>query len=171
MINLSIIILFCKFQNYQVSGITFAFDPKKPPGSRVDSEFVKVSLTSQFCFWNGSASQMWFFKVGDEYLDMEQRYKLVTKAYLGKGKDGYDSFSKAEVNLQPSHKSPLTQLSCHQSAASRITQLIQSGDGRRGDSAKPDLSSSKPLPGDQNEAGQGVYSWLLYFCLFESKQR
>ena len=32
---------------------------------------------------------------------MEQRYKLVTKAYLGKGKDGYDSFSKAEVNLQP----------------------------------------------------------------------
>ena len=61
-----------------------------------------------------------FLKVGDEYLDMEQRYKLVTKAYLGKGKDGYDSFSKAEVNLQPSHKSPLTQLSCHQSAASRL---------------------------------------------------
>merc|ERR1719500_885115 len=60
----------------QVSGITFAFDPKKPPGSRVDPEFVKV---------------------GDEYLDMEQRYKLVTKAYLGKGKDGYDSLAKAEV--------------------------------------------------------------------------
>ena len=27
----------------QVSGITFAFDPKKPPGSRVDPEFVKVT--------------------------------------------------------------------------------------------------------------------------------
>ena len=26
----------------QVSGITFAFDPSKPPGSRVDPEFVKV---------------------------------------------------------------------------------------------------------------------------------
>ena len=48
MIYLSIIILFCKFPNYQVSGITFAFDPKKPPGSRVDSEFVKVSLSFAF---------------------------------------------------------------------------------------------------------------------------
>ena len=38
-------------------------------------------------------------QVGDEYLDMEQRYKLVTKAYLGKGKDGYDSLAKAEVNF------------------------------------------------------------------------
>ena len=38
-------------------------------------------------------------QVGDEYLDMEQRYKLVTKAYLGKGKDGYDSLAKAEVRF------------------------------------------------------------------------
>ena len=38
-------------------------------------------------------------QVGDEYLDMEQRYKLVTKAYLGKGKDGYDSLAKAEVSF------------------------------------------------------------------------
>ena len=102
MIYLSITILFCKFQNYQVSGITFAFDPKKPPGSRVDSEFVKVSLS--FAFGMAALHKCDFLKVGDEYLDMEQRYKLVTKAYLGKGKDGYDSFSKAEVNLQPSHK-------------------------------------------------------------------
>ena len=34
-------------------------------------------------------------------MDMEQRYKLVTKAYLGKGKDGYDSLAKAEVNFHP----------------------------------------------------------------------
>ena len=94
--------MFCKFPNYQVSGITFAFDPKKPPGSRVDSEFVKVSLS--FAFGMAALHKCDFLKVGDEYLDMEQRYKLVTKAYLGKGKDGYDSFSKAEVNLQPSHK-------------------------------------------------------------------
>merc|ERR1712241_610148 len=59
----------------QVSGITFAFDPKKPAGSRVDPEFVKV---------------------GDEYLDMEQRYKLVTKAYLEQGKDG----RKASIHHQ-----------------------------------------------------------------------
>ena len=26
----------------QVSGITFAFDPSKPPGSRVNHEYVKV---------------------------------------------------------------------------------------------------------------------------------
>ena len=33
---------------------------------------------------------------------MTQRYKLVTKAYLGKGKDGYDSLAKGEVigNIQ-----------------------------------------------------------------------
>ena len=38
-------------------------------------------------------------QVGDEYLDMEHHYKLVTKAYLGKGKDGYDSLSGADVRL------------------------------------------------------------------------
>lgn len=35
----------------QVSGISFAFDPKKPPGSRIDPKFIKI---------------------GDEYLDMNQ---------------------------------------------------------------------------------------------------
>lgn len=35
----------------QVSGISFAFDPKKPPGSRIDPHYVKI---------------------GDEYLDMNQ---------------------------------------------------------------------------------------------------
>ena len=53
-------------------------------------------------------------------MDMEQRYKLVTKAYLGKGKDGYDSLAKAEVNfhsMQSGQKYPekniLTQISWH----------------------------------------------------------
>jgi 5'-nucleotidase len=63
----------------QVSGITFAFDPAKPPGKRVDPAYVKI---------------------GDEYLEMEHRYKLVTKAYLGKGKDGYDSLSQGEVRSE-----------------------------------------------------------------------
>ena len=37
-------------------------------------------------------------QVGDEYLGLEQRYKLVTKAYIGKGKDGYDSLAQGEVS-------------------------------------------------------------------------
>jgi 5'-nucleotidase len=57
----------------QVSGISFAFDPEKPSGMRVDATFVKI---------------------GDHYLDMDpkskKKYRLVTKAYLGNGKDGYD---------------------------------------------------------------------------------
>merc|ERR1712106_1219894 len=60
----------------QVSGINFAFDPSKPPGSRVDQEFVKI---------------------GDEYLDLEQHYKLVTKAYLALGKDGYEALSQGNI--------------------------------------------------------------------------
>ncbi len=57
----------------QVSGISFAFDPEKPAGKRVDPAFVKI---------------------GDEYLDVKagskKRYRLVTKAYIASGKDGYD---------------------------------------------------------------------------------
>jgi len=60
----------------QVSGISFAFDPSQPPGSRVSPEYVKV---------------------GDEYVDREQHYKLVTKAYLALGKDGYDALALAPV--------------------------------------------------------------------------
>ena len=60
-----------------------------------------------FHLWHlvGPTFSVWHFcrtvlaQVGDEYLDMEQRYKLVTKAYLGKGKDGYDSLAKAEVSF------------------------------------------------------------------------
>ncbi|GIX89859.1 hypothetical protein CDAR_9371 [Caerostris darwini] len=54
----------------QVSGISFAFDPDKPPGHRIDPQYIKI---------------------GDEYLDFSQYYRLVTKAYLCQGKDGYDS--------------------------------------------------------------------------------
>jgi len=89
----------------QVSGITFAFDPKKPPGSRVDPEFVKV---------------------GDEYLDMEHRYKLVTKAYLGKGKDGYDSLAKAEVMVDEEIAPNLT------SAVQNHFQAIKMKQGKAG---------------------------------------
>jgi 5'-nucleotidase len=36
-------------------------------------------------------------QVGDEYLELEQRYRLVTKAYLANGKDGYDALAAAAV--------------------------------------------------------------------------
>merc|ERR1719348_722901 len=60
----------------QVSGITFAFDPSQPAGSRVDPRYVKI---------------------GDEYVCAHQHYKLVTKAYLALGKDGYDALALAPV--------------------------------------------------------------------------
>ncbi|RWS06235.1 trifunctional nucleotide phosphoesterase protein YfkN-like protein [Dinothrombium tinctorium] len=62
----------------QVSGIQFAFDPTKPPGSRIDPRFIKI---------------------GDEYLEMDQKYRLVTKDYLRQGKDGYDVFKDCEILL------------------------------------------------------------------------
>ena len=57
----------------QVSGISFAFDGSKPPGSRVDPQFVKI---------------------GDEYVHPDKVYRMVTKAYLANGKDGYDVLAK-----------------------------------------------------------------------------
>ena len=42
----------------QVSGISFAFDGDKPPGKRVDPGFVKI---------------------GDEYLEEDKTYRMVTK--------------------------------------------------------------------------------------------
>ena len=63
----------------QVSGISFAFDPEKPAGKRIDPEFVKV---------------------GDEYLDLDPKskktYRLATKAYLANGKDGYEALAKCK---------------------------------------------------------------------------
>jgi 5'-nucleotidase len=55
----------------QVSGIRFAFDPSKPPGSRIVHESVTI----------GSERAP---------LDTSKTYALATKAYLAEGKDGYD---------------------------------------------------------------------------------
>lgn len=60
----------------QVSGVRFAFDPSKPPGSRVDPRFVKI---------------------GDEVLQMDKEYRLVTKSYLYQGKDGYECLKDCKV--------------------------------------------------------------------------
>ncbi|XKL59322.1 hypothetical protein PGB90_000338 [Kerria lacca] len=60
----------------QVAGIRFAFDPKAPPGKRVDPLLVRI---------------------GDEYLSMDQKYKLATKSYLHNGCDGYTMLPEQEV--------------------------------------------------------------------------
>lgn len=52
----------------QVSNISFEFDPEKPPNKRIS--------------WT---------KVGEQPLDLERQYKLVTRGYMGRGKDGFDS--------------------------------------------------------------------------------
>ncbi|KAM0809195.1 putative Flagellar associated protein [Seiridium cardinale] len=52
----------------QVSNIKFTFDGSKPTGSRI----LKATL-------------------GDGPIDMEKKYVLVTRGYMGRGKDGFDS--------------------------------------------------------------------------------
>ncbi|KAJ9634815.1 hypothetical protein H2204_006048 [Knufia peltigerae] len=52
----------------QVSNITFEFDPSLPPQHRIK--------------WS---------KVGGESIDVEKKYVLVTRGYMGRGKDGFDS--------------------------------------------------------------------------------
>lgn len=52
----------------QVSNITFEFDPSLPPNHRVR--------------WS---------KVGGEPMDPDRKYTLVTRGYMGRGKDGFDS--------------------------------------------------------------------------------
>uniref|UniRef100_A0A1A9X3Q6 5'-Nucleotidase C-terminal domain-containing protein n=1 Tax=Glossina brevipalpis TaxID=37001 RepID=A0A1A9X3Q6_9MUSC len=60
----------------QVSGVTFAFDPSKPPGHRIDPQLIQVA---------------------DEYLNMEQTYKACVKSYIYNGCDGFTMFKEAKV--------------------------------------------------------------------------
>ncbi|GFY40213.1 hypothetical protein TNIN_453771 [Trichonephila inaurata madagascariensis] len=76
----------------QVSGISFAFDPKKPPGKRIDPHYIKI---------------------GDEYLDMNQKYRLSTKMYMYQGRDGYDMFKDCEVLLSEEESPELRTASRH----------------------------------------------------------
>lgn len=63
----------------QVAGISFAFDPKKPPGERVDPAFVRI---------------------GDEYLNLQQIYRLATKSYMHSGCDGYVMLKNAQIDVR-----------------------------------------------------------------------
>lgn len=60
----------------QVSGITFAFDPSKASGNRVEPKLVQI---------------------GDEWLSEERLYSLCTKGYIAEGCDGYTMFKECKV--------------------------------------------------------------------------
>jgi 2',3'-cyclic-nucleotide 2'-phosphodiesterase (5'-nucleotidase family) len=62
----------------QVSGLSFVFDPARPPGQRV----VRVV-------------------VGGEPLDPERRYKLATNSYTAGGGDGYAMLATAKPLVFP----------------------------------------------------------------------
>ncbi|XP_034650773.1 mannosylglucosyl-3-phosphoglycerate phosphatase isoform X1 [Drosophila subobscura] len=60
----------------QVAGISFAFNPLAEPGKRIDPQLIQV---------------------GDEYLNLEQTYKLCVKSYIFMGCDGYTMFKGVTV--------------------------------------------------------------------------
>ncbi|KAF5300545.1 hypothetical protein FQR65_LT09166 [Abscondita terminalis] len=62
----------------QVAGVSFAFDPRKPSGQRVDPNLIRI---------------------GDEYINMQQTYRLATKYYLHGGNDGFTMLKDAQVEI------------------------------------------------------------------------
>lgn len=71
----------------QVGGISFVFDPKKPPGSRIDPAYIKI---------------------GTEYMDKHQSYKMATKAAMASGEDGYDSLNQGSILIDDQSAPSLT---------------------------------------------------------------
>ncbi|XP_032777105.1 mannosylglucosyl-3-phosphoglycerate phosphatase isoform X2 [Daphnia magna] len=71
----------------QVGGMSFAFDPKKLPFQRVDSQFVRI---------------------GNRYLDIHSKYRMVTKAYMMAGKHGFDVLKKLKILVNQEDNMPLT---------------------------------------------------------------
>jgi len=60
----------------QVAGVEFVFNPDAPLGSRVPADLVMVA---------------------DKYVNLEEKYRLVTKDYLRKGKDGFTMFPDCTI--------------------------------------------------------------------------
>ncbi|KAJ7360478.1 hypothetical protein OS493_015579 [Desmophyllum pertusum] len=60
----------------QVAGMRFSFNPNQDPGFRIQENSVSID---------------------DKPLDKNKKYKVCTKSYLAKGKDGYQVFAKAKV--------------------------------------------------------------------------
>ncbi|XP_077284564.1 mannosylglucosyl-3-phosphoglycerate phosphatase isoform X2 [Arctopsyche grandis] len=62
----------------QVGGLSFAFDPTKPEGERIERMTVRV---------------------GDEYLQPSQTYRTAIKRYIHQGCDGYNMFHDCPIIL------------------------------------------------------------------------
>lgn len=60
----------------QVAGISFTFNPDRPVKTRVESRLVRI---------------------GDEWLDLNEKYALCVKAYMHGGCDGYTMFKNCPV--------------------------------------------------------------------------
>lgn len=67
-----------------MDGVRFSFDPSKPEGSRILEGSVSVRARNSKEF---------------QPLGVNKKYTVVSKAYLLKGKDGYDSFADAPIVL------------------------------------------------------------------------
>ncbi|XP_059616059.1 snake venom 5'-nucleotidase isoform X1 [Phlebotomus argentipes] len=61
---------------FQVSGLSFVFDPSQPPGKRVEAGLVRVA---------------------DEWLNLEQNYAVCIKSYIHSGCDGFHMFKECKV--------------------------------------------------------------------------
>jgi 5'-nucleotidase len=60
----------------QVGGMSFAFDPTKPPHQRVDPRLVRI---------------------GDHYLEFHTKYRLVTKSFMHAGSHGFHVLNKTKI--------------------------------------------------------------------------
>ena len=69
----------------QVSGISFSFDGNKPSGERVEKKSVKIG--DEFVFPENNSIQC----------EETATYRMVTKAYLAQGKDGYPCLLNGKV--------------------------------------------------------------------------
>jgi 5'-nucleotidase / UDP-sugar diphosphatase len=63
----------------QVSGMSYAYDPSRPPGSRI----VEV-------------------EVGGDPLDVARTYRVAANDYMYRGGDGYEALGRGEVLIDPS---------------------------------------------------------------------
>ncbi len=108
----------------QLSGITYEFDPRQPPGSRI----VPGSVT-----------------VAGEPLDLNRNYRVATKAYLRSGKDGFSKLPEAEVVVDGETCPRLATLVHH--LLSRIEELNDAY------AANSDISDSEENNGANGNGG------------------
>nr|CAB3242670.1 apyrase-like [Phallusia mammillata] len=64
----------------QVSNICFGFNPEHPPGHRVIRDTIRI---------------------GGSPLDMTREYTVATKAYVARGKDGYECLKNCKLKTDP----------------------------------------------------------------------